>query len=100
MTDEEKRKIQLERTSLADEYGNDFDSIQKYCIEKIIKRNLNIKSTIIGKLLRLIPMTKMDIVEIFNLKLTDSDSEVIAKFKTADYKGVSKWAKSKRPMSN
>ena len=50
MTDEEKRKIQLERTSLAAEYGNDFDSIQKYCIEKIIKRNLNIKSTIIGKL--------------------------------------------------
>ena len=50
MTDEEKRKIQLERTSLAAEYGNDFDSIQKYCIEKIIKRNLNIKSTIIGRL--------------------------------------------------
>ena len=57
MTDEEKRKIQLERTSLAAEYGNDFDSIQKYCIEKIIKRNLNIKSTIIGKLSLLISMT-------------------------------------------
>ena len=100
MTDEEKRKIQLERTSLAAEYGNDFDSIQKYCIEKIIKRNLNIKSTIIGKLLRLIPMTKTDIVEIFNLQVTDSDSEVIGKFKTADDKGVSKWAISKRPISN
>ena len=57
MTDEEKRKIQLERTSLTTEYGNDFDSIQKYCIEKIIKRNLNIKSTIIGKLSLLISMT-------------------------------------------
>jgi len=49
LTDEEKRKIQLERTSLAAEYGNDFESIQKYCIEKIIKRNLNIKSTIIDE---------------------------------------------------
>ena len=57
MTDEEKRKIQLERTSLAAEYGNDFESIQKYCIEKIIKRNLNIKSTIIGKLSLFIPMS-------------------------------------------
>lgn len=49
LTDEEKRRAVTERNQMAAEYGSDFESIQKYCIEKIIKRNSSVNSSIIGK---------------------------------------------------
>ena len=49
LTDEEKRRAVTERSQMAAEYGSDFESIQKYCIEKIIKRNSSVNSSIIGK---------------------------------------------------
>ena len=37
------------------EYGNDFELIQKYCIEKIIRRNSNVNHSLIGTLLKRVP---------------------------------------------
>jgi len=39
LTEEQKVLVQTERSRLASEFGNDFDTVQRYCIEKFLTRN-------------------------------------------------------------
>ena len=49
LSDDDKRRVLAERSQMEAEYGNDFELIQKYCIEKIIRRNSTVNHSLIGK---------------------------------------------------
>ncbi len=54
MSDDDKRRVLAERSQMEAEYGNDFELIQKYCIEKIIRRNSTVNHSLIGTLLYIV----------------------------------------------
>ena len=39
MTEEQKSIVVAERSRLAADFGNDFETVQRYCIEKFLARN-------------------------------------------------------------